>query len=65
MKLHTLLHYLYPFLPQKGENTEIESIENDNRKVQPGSLFICIKGYSVDGHDFAQMLKKRGSSDFG
>ena len=61
MKLHTLLHYLNPFLPQKGENIEIESIENDNRKVQPGSLFICIKGYSVDGHDFAEDAEKKGA----
>ncbi len=60
MKLHTILHYLNPFLPQEGENIEIESIENDNRKVKPGSLFICIKGYSVDGHDFAEDAEKKG-----
>ncbi len=61
MKLHTLLQYLHPFLPIEGDNLEIESIENDNRKVTPGSLFICIKGYRVDGHDFAEDAVKKGA----
>ena len=26
----------------------------DSRSVQAKELFICIKGYTVDGHDFAQ-----------
>lgn len=61
LKLHTLLQYLYPYLPVDGENPEVTSIENDNRKVQPGSLFVCIKGYTVDGHDFAQSAEKNGA----
>lgn len=61
MKLHTLLHYLLPFLPVEGENPEIHSIENDNRHVKQGSLFICIKGYQVDGHDFAESAEKKGA----
>lgn len=40
---------------------EIKSIENDNRKVSDGSLFICIKGYTVDGHDFAQKAYESGA----
>ncbi|PLR97381.1 UDP-N-acetylmuramoyl-L-alanyl-D-glutamate--2,6-diaminopimelate ligase [Bacillus sp. T33-2] len=61
MNLHELLGYLHPFVDYKGENPEITSIENDNRKATPGSLFICIKGYTVDGHDFAESAVKNGS----
>ncbi|WP_071395431.1 UDP-N-acetylmuramoyl-L-alanyl-D-glutamate--2,6-diaminopimelate ligase [Bacillus tuaregi] len=61
MKLHTLLQYLYPYLPTDGENPEVTSIENDNRKVRPGSLFVCIKGYTVDGHDYADSAEKNGA----
>jgi len=61
LKLHTLLQYLYPYLPASGVNPEVTSIENDNRKVQPGSLFICIKGYTVDGHDYAESAEKNGA----
>ncbi len=62
MKLLELLESLQPLIPFKGENPEITSIENDNRKVQKGSLFICIKGYTVDGHEFAESAVKSGAA---
>jgi UDP-N-acetylmuramoyl-L-alanyl-D-glutamate--2,6-diaminopimelate ligase len=61
MRLQELLTHLHPLIPYSGENPEITSIENDNRKVQHGSLFICIKGYTVDGHDFAEKAVKSGA----
>lgn len=61
MKLHTLLRCLGPFVALSKENPDIVSIENDNRKVQPGSLFICIKGYTVDGHNFAASAIEKGA----
>lgn len=61
MKLHELLNNLHALVPFSGENPDITSIENDNRKVQQGSLFICIKGYTVDGHDFAEAAVKSGA----
>ncbi|MED4226092.1 UDP-N-acetylmuramoyl-L-alanyl-D-glutamate--2,6-diaminopimelate ligase [Neobacillus cucumis] len=62
MKLQELLKNLHPIVPYKGEGPEITSIENDNRKVQKGSLFICIKGYTVDGHDFAESAVNNGAA---
>lgn len=62
MKLHELISFLHPFVDYKGENPEITSIENDNRKVSKGSLFICIKGYTVDGHDFAASAVMNGAA---
>jgi UDP-N-acetylmuramoyl-L-alanyl-D-glutamate--2,6-diaminopimelate ligase len=62
MKLHKLLGNLHLLVPFQGENLEITSIENDNRKVQKGSLFICIKGYTVDGHDFAVSAVQNGAA---
>lgn len=61
MKLHDLLRHLHLLVPFQGTNPDITSIENDNRKVQKGSLFICIKGYTVDGHDFAESAVKSGA----
>jgi UDP-N-acetylmuramoyl-L-alanyl-D-glutamate--2,6-diaminopimelate ligase len=61
MKLHKLLENLHLLIPYEGEDLEITSIENDNRKVQNGSLFICIKGYTVDGHNFAESAVKNGA----
>jgi UDP-N-acetylmuramoyl-L-alanyl-D-glutamate--2,6-diaminopimelate ligase len=62
MKLQKLLKNLHLLVPFKGEDLDITSIENDNRKVQKGSLFICIKGYTVDGHDFAESAVKNGAA---
>jgi UDP-N-acetylmuramoyl-L-alanyl-D-glutamate--2,6-diaminopimelate ligase len=61
MKLHTLLASLHPFVPFAFKDVEIQSIENDNRRVQPGSLFICVKGYTVDGHNFAASAVEKGA----
>ena len=62
MKLHKLLSYLNSLFPYEGDNPEITSIENDNRKVKDGSLFVCIKGYTVDGHDFAASAVENGAA---
>lgn len=61
MKLHTLLEFLPLLNIKKTENPHITSIENDNRKVAEGSLFICIKGHTVDGHDFAKKAVDSGA----
>ncbi|GIN91463.1 UDP-N-acetylmuramoyl-L-alanyl-D-glutamate--2,6-diaminopimelate ligase [Siminovitchia terrae] len=61
MKLHTLLKAL-PLVKPTLENTEITAIVNDHRKVEPGSMFICIKGHRVDGHDFAKEAAEKGAA---
>jgi len=40
---------------------EINTIAYDSRKVKPGSLFVCIKGYKVDGHDYLPIALKNGA----
>jgi UDP-N-acetylmuramoyl-L-alanyl-D-glutamate-L-lysine ligase len=40
----------------------IKDIAIDSRGVQPSTLFICIKGYTVDGHDFAQKAVDAGAT---
>lgn len=34
----------------------------DNRKVQPGMLFVCIRGERFDGHDFAPQAAAAGAA---
>ncbi|MGV3466945.1 MAG: UDP-N-acetylmuramoyl-L-alanyl-D-glutamate--2,6-diaminopimelate ligase [Heyndrickxia sp.] len=61
MKLHTLLKIL-PFVKLPNDNPEIQDIVQDNRKVTAGSLFICIEGLTVDGHQFAQDAANKGAA---
>ncbi len=42
--------------------TEVTALAYDNRKVQPGTLFFCVPGYTRDGHDFAPDAVERGAS---
>jgi len=62
MKLHTLLSSLASYSGDVSQNPTITSIENDHRLIQPGSLFICVKGYTVDGHDFAAEAVASGAA---
>lgn len=41
---------------------EITSVEYDSRKVTSGSLFVCVKGFTVDGHTFAATAAEQGAS---
>jgi len=43
-------------------NTIISNIEFNSRKVTRGSLFVAIKGYKTDGHDFINAAVASGAS---
>ncbi len=42
--------------------TEISGIFYDSRKVRPGSLFVCIKGYVTDGHEYISQAVQSGAA---
>jgi len=46
----------------QGKNVEVENIVIDSRKVQYGSLFICLKGLRADGHLFIKDAASAGAS---
>ncbi len=50
-------------LKAKGDlSIDIKQIESDSRKVKKGTLFIAIKGFDVDGHDYIQKAIESGAS---
>ena len=42
--------------------TEILSVCNDSRKVAPGALFVAVKGFASDGHDYINAVVEKGAS---
>ncbi|WHX27076.1 UDP-N-acetylmuramoyl-L-alanyl-D-glutamate--2,6-diaminopimelate ligase [Virgibacillus halodenitrificans] len=62
MKLKELLDVI-PFYQktQSVEEIEITNIEMDSRKVEEGNLFVCISGFTVDGHDYVKEAVKNGA----
>ena len=43
-------------------NIDIRSVAYDSRKVEKGSLFVCLKGYNADGHKYAQSAVDSGAA---
>ncbi|MEA2192410.1 MAG: UDP-N-acetylmuramoyl-L-alanyl-D-glutamate--2,6-diaminopimelate ligase [Solirubrobacteraceae bacterium] len=44
-----------------ADDPEVGSLALDNRRVQPGSVFFCVRGFTRDGHDFAADAVERGA----
>jgi UDP-N-acetylmuramoyl-L-alanyl-D-glutamate--2,6-diaminopimelate ligase len=42
-------------------NLEIENIQSDSRKITKNSLFIAIRGFNVDGHEYIKAAIKNGA----
>jgi len=45
-----------------GDGTEVADVAFDSRAVGPGTLFFCVRGGSVDGHDFAPAVVAAGAA---
>ena len=61
MKLNQLIEPLFIARTIGDVSIEINGIEVDSRKVQPGNLFLCLPGFTVDGHDFAPTAIEKGA----
>ena len=42
-------------------NPDITSLVYDSRKIEPGCIFVCIKGANFDGHDAAKEAFEKGA----
>lgn len=59
MKLKDLLNFEYEIIA--GNNPEINDVIYDSRKVTNGDVFVCLKGYTSDGHKFAEAAINKGA----
>ncbi len=57
-----LLKELLPTLTGDKGNLEITDITCDSRLVKKGSAFVCINGFTSDGHDYAVAAANAGAS---
>ena len=49
-------------LMQNGASVEFEGISTDSRTVQPGDLFVPLRGELYDGHDYLTQAIQRGAA---
>lgn len=62
MKLEDLLSRIETVSVSGNTDVEITGIAYDSRKVRPGNLFVCIKGYQSDGHLYTKSAVERGAA---
>lgn len=62
MRLDKLLERLEYEVVQGSDQTEVTTLVNDSRKVEAGSVFVCISGAVSDGHRFAPDVAEKGAA---
>ncbi len=61
----TLSHLIAPLeAPEVNGNLEVgvSDVTDDSRRVKPGSVFVAVKGYQVDGHAYLPQALSAGAS---
>ena len=62
MQLTNIINQVQDILELCGDqNTEVTGVSYDSRQVQPGHLFIAVRGLITDGHDFIYAAIENGA----
>ena len=65
MKKSDFIRLLQGFLLKSnvsGEDSEVEKITADSREAAKNTVFFCIKGFNIDGHDFIEAAFEKGAA---
>ena len=62
MKLQELLAGVAVKSNAAAADTEIREVRYDSRAVQPGDLFVAIRGYATDGHKYIAKALEQGAA---
>ena len=60
MKLREIIQGLNVRRIQADPDLDIGSITADSRQILPGSLFVAVRGFTSDGHDYIPMAAEMG-----
>lgn len=62
MKLNQLIKDCQPVQVVGEEGREVKSVQIDSRRVQPGDLFVALRGTQVDGHEYIEKAIGQGAT---
>ena len=61
MNLTKILNGINNLKAKGNVDIEIEGIENNSKNVKNGYMFVAIKGFSVDGHEYIMQAIENGA----
>jgi len=62
MDVRTVAEITGGHLMQNGASVELQGISTDSRTLQPGDLFVPLRGENFDGHDYLTQAIQRGAA---
>ncbi len=62
MKLKEIIRNIKVICCTADPETEISGVSYDSRRVQPGDLFVAVRGFSSDGHRYIPMAREKGAA---
>ena len=62
MELKKILSGITNYKAKGSLDLDIKNVESDSRKITKDSLFIAIKGFDVDGHDYVNQAIENGAT---
>lgn len=62
MKLQELLKNVAVKNSTAAQDIDINEVRYDSRAVQPGDLFVAIRGYATDGHKYIAKAMEQGAA---
>ena len=62
MKLQELLKDVAVKNSTAAQDIDIKEVRYDSRAVQPGDLFVAIRGYATDGHKYIAKAMEQGAA---
>lgn len=62
MNIKSLLNEIKHERYEGNQDIEITGITNDSKKVKTGNIFVAIKGFTADGHNFIKDALNNGAS---
>ncbi len=48
-------------VPESFAELNVSGVQFDSRRVQPGDLFVAVRGFTTDGHKFLPMAEEKGA----
>ena len=61
MKLDRIIRNSKAEVTKGNARVEVDSICCDSRKVTPGAMFVAVKGYASDGHEYIPLAISKGA----